>query len=83
MITTVMARSRNVMPEEDINHRITALGPGWKVVSTTVSQEPWGQMNEDSVDMPMHVLIAVVIVLEKLDAMEPVGVFKLPEPVLE
>jgi hypothetical protein len=67
MIKTVMARSRNLMPQDEINEEITKLGPGWKVVSTAVDQKLWGKMESDLVEHAKHVYIAVVIVLEKPD----------------
>jgi len=67
MITTVMAKSMNVMPEEEINEKIAALGPGWKVVSTAVSQTPWGEWDRDMIKCAIHTYFAVVVVLEKPD----------------
>ena len=79
MIKTVMARSMNVMPQDEIDEQIAALGPGWKVVNTSVSQMAWGERTDpaNGWKTAYHIYIAVVVVLEKPDDPKPMSVVDL------
>ena len=66
MLKTIIVKTMNFTPEDELNERLKELGPGWKVVSSSCSSAPWGEMREGfQLPCAMHTYHTAMVIVEK------------------